>query len=75
MYGLAQGPVSLEDPSDSNVGVVTGGGVMDADIPIKYIDNGTISLIIEAPSANWTNACIGPTGWRRLCILTGTSGS
>jgi len=58
IYALAEGPIALEDPSDPNVGVVTGGGVMEVDLPVKYIENGRISLIIEAPSANWTNASL-----------------
>ncbi|HEX4795212.1 MAG TPA: flagellar basal body P-ring protein FlgI [Humisphaera sp.] len=56
LFALAHGPVELEDASDTNVGVVPGGAVMEADLPVKYIENGRISLIIAAPSANWTTA-------------------
>lgn len=58
IYALAEGPIALEDASDTNIGVVNGGGVMEVDLPVKYIDNGRISLIIEAPSANWTIASL-----------------
>jgi flagellar P-ring protein FlgI len=58
IFALAEGPVALEDPSDPNVGIVQGGAVMEVDLPVKYIDNGHFSLIIEAPSANWTTASL-----------------
>lgn len=58
IFALAEGPVSLEDPSDPNVGVVKSGAVMEVDLPVKYVDNGHFSLIIEAPSANWTTASL-----------------
>ena len=43
--------VTLEDPSEPNVGVVKGGAVMEVDLPVKYIDNGRFTLILEDPSA------------------------
>lgn len=58
IFALAEGPVSLEDPSDPNVGIVKDGAVMEVDLPVKYVDNGHFSLIIEAPSANWTTASL-----------------
>jgi flagellar P-ring protein precursor FlgI len=58
IYALAEGPVTLEDPSEPNAGVIKGGAVMEVDLPIKYVENGHFSLIIEAPSANWTTASL-----------------
>jgi flagellar P-ring protein precursor FlgI len=56
IFALAEGPVTLEDPSDPNVGVIKGGAIMEVDLPVKYIDNGRFNLILEDPSANWTTA-------------------
>ena len=58
IFALGEGPIALEDASDSNVGVVKGGAVMEVDLPVHYIDNGRFGLIIEAPSANWTIASL-----------------
>src|SRR3712207_2741590 len=52
---LSSGPIVIEDASSPTVGVVTGGCVMEADLPVKAIDaDGRFSLIIEEPSASWT---------------------
>jgi flagellar P-ring protein precursor FlgI len=56
LYAMAEGPLSIEDPTDPNVAVVRGGGVMEADLPNKYIEHNQITLILESPSQNWTNA-------------------
>jgi flagellar P-ring protein precursor FlgI len=56
IFALSEGPLDLEDPSNPNVGVVHGGAVMEVDLPVRYVDNGRFSLILEAPSANWTTA-------------------
>ena len=48
VFALAEGRVELEDPSDSNVGIVHGGAVMEVDLPVMYIEKGKISLILEA---------------------------
>src|SRR5438477_1027106 len=40
IFALAQGPVTLEDPSTPTVAKVSGGAVMEADLPAHYIDNG-----------------------------------
>jgi flagellar P-ring protein precursor FlgI len=58
VFALAEGRVELEDPSDPNVGVVHGGAVMEVDMPVSYVENGKFSLILEAPSANWTTAAL-----------------
>ena len=60
IYGLAQGPVQLEDPSTPTVGRVAGGGVMDTDLPAFTVTNGHFTLIIEDPSASWATACASP---------------
>src|SRR5213596_1111515 len=50
VLALAQGPVTLEDPSTPTVGKVGGGAVMEVDLKSDYIDNsGRFTLIIEAP--------------------------
>ncbi|HET6249579.1 MAG TPA: flagellar basal body P-ring protein FlgI [Tepidisphaeraceae bacterium] len=56
IFALADGPLDLEDPSTPNVAVVHGGATMEVDLPVKYIENGRIGLILETPSANWTTA-------------------
>ena len=56
IFALAEGPLDLEDPSSTNVAVVHGGAVMEVDLPVKYVENGRFSLIIENPSVNWTTA-------------------
>ena len=58
IFALAEGPMELEDPSNPNVAVVHGGAVMEVDLPVKYVENGRFSLILEAPSANWTTAAL-----------------
>lgn len=56
-FAMADGPVVLEDPTTPTGGVVKGGGaVIEYDLPAKYIDNGQFTLVIEDPSASWTNA-------------------
>ena len=56
IFAMAEGPLDLEDPSTPNVGVIYGGAVMEVDLPVKWVENGRFSLILEAPSANWTTA-------------------
>jgi flagellar P-ring protein precursor FlgI len=55
-YAMAEGPLTIEDPSDPNVALVRGGGVMEADMPAKYIENNQFTFILEDPSASWTTA-------------------
>jgi flagellar P-ring protein precursor FlgI len=56
IFALAQGPVSLEDPSTPTVAKIAGGAVMEADLPAHFVDNGRFTLIIEDPSASWNTA-------------------
>ncbi len=57
VLALAQGPMTLEDPSTPTVGKVGGGAVMEVDLRADYIDNrGQFTLIIEDPSASWATA-------------------
>jgi flagellar P-ring protein precursor FlgI len=57
VLALAQGPVTLEDPSTPTVGKVGSGAVMEVDLRADYIDNrGQFTLIIEDPSASWATA-------------------
>jgi flagellar P-ring protein precursor FlgI len=55
-FAMSEGPVVLEDPSTPTVGKVASGAVMEMDLPAHYIDNGRFTLVIEDPSASWTNA-------------------
>jgi flagellar P-ring protein precursor FlgI len=60
VLALAEGPVSLEDPSTPTVGVIkggAGGAVMEADLPARVIDSsGRFTLILDDPSASWATA-------------------
>lgn len=56
IFALADGPVVIEDPSTPTVGRIVGGGVMETDLPARYIENGRFTLVIEDPSASWTTA-------------------
>jgi len=60
VLALAEGPVSLEDPSTPTVGVIkaaAGGGVMEADLPARVIDaSGRFTLILDDPAAGWATA-------------------
>lgn len=55
-FAMVEGPVVIEDPSTPTVGKVASGAVMEMDLPAHYIDNGRFTLVIEDPSASWTNA-------------------
>lgn len=57
IYALAEGPITIEDPSVPTVGIIKGGAVMEADLPAQVIDDGgRITLVIEEPAASWTTA-------------------
>jgi flagellar P-ring protein precursor FlgI len=57
VLALAQGPITVEDPSTPTVGKVGGGAVMEVDLKSDYIDNsGRFTLVIEAPSASWATS-------------------
>jgi flagellar P-ring protein precursor FlgI len=57
VLALAQGPITIEDPSTATVGKVPNGAVMEVDLKSDYIDNsGRFTLIIEAPSASWATS-------------------
>jgi flagellar P-ring protein precursor FlgI len=60
LLALAEGPVTVEDPSTPTVGVIkagAGGAVMEADLPARVIDSsGRFTLILDDPSASWTTA-------------------
>jgi flagellar P-ring protein precursor FlgI len=55
-FAMVEGPVVIEDPSTPTVGKIASGAVMEMDLPAHYIDNGRFTLVIEDPSASWTNA-------------------
>lgn len=56
IFALAEGPITIEDPTTPTVGTIHGGAVMEADLPAKFIDDGKFCLVIEDPSASWTTA-------------------
>jgi flagellar P-ring protein FlgI len=60
LLALAEGPVTLEDPSTPTVGSIkagAGGAVMEADLPARVIDaNGRFTLILDDPAASWATA-------------------
>ena len=56
VFAISEGPVTIEDPKSPLHGVVKGGVVMEADLPMQVIENGRITLILEDPAANWTTA-------------------
>jgi flagellar P-ring protein precursor FlgI len=59
VYAMAEGPVSIEDPSVPTSGVIrgtSGGAVMEVTIGGSAVSNGQFSLILDEPSAGWTNA-------------------
>jgi flagellar P-ring protein FlgI len=60
LLALAEGPVTIEDPSTPTVGVIraaAGGAVMEADLPARVIDSsGRFSLILDEYSASWGTA-------------------
>lgn len=60
LYALAEGPISVEDPSTPTVGVVkaaAGGAVMETDILPSVVDaQGHFSLILEDVFASWSTS-------------------
>ena len=57
VLALAEGPVSLEDPSTPTAGVVKAGATMEEDWTSRNIDDkGRFELVIEDPAASWTTA-------------------
>jgi len=56
IFALAEGPITLEDPSTPTTAVVKGGAVMEVDLPAKYIEDGRFTLVVEDPAASWTTA-------------------
>jgi len=56
LFALAEGPISIEDPTSLLHVLVKDGAVMEEDLPAQVIENGCISLILENPATNWTTA-------------------
>ncbi len=55
-YAMAEGPLTLEDPSTPTGGVVKGGCVMESNWPMTYVRDSRVTLILDDPSASWTTA-------------------
>jgi flagellar P-ring protein precursor FlgI len=60
LLALAEGPVTIEDPSTPTVGVIrgaAGGAVMEADLPARVVDaDGRFTLILDEYASNWSTA-------------------
>jgi flagellar P-ring protein FlgI len=60
LLALAEGPITIEDPSTPTVGVIraaAGGAVMETDLPARVIDSsGRFTIILDEYSANWGTA-------------------
>lgn len=56
LVGMAQGAITLEDPSTPTTGLVKGGCVLDEDFPAGQIKGDSFSFFIDPPSASWTMA-------------------
>ncbi len=57
IFGMAEGPVTIEDTTTPTLGKVKGGLTMEADLPSPVIDDqGQITLILDEPAASWTMA-------------------
>jgi flagellar P-ring protein FlgI len=60
LLALAEGPITIEDPSTPTVGVIraaAGGAVMETDLPAHIIDSaGRFTLILDEYSASWGTA-------------------
>jgi flagellar P-ring protein FlgI len=57
VLALAEGPVSIEDPSTPTSGVIKAGATMEEDWTSRSIDDkGRFELVIEDPAASWTTA-------------------
>jgi flagellar P-ring protein precursor FlgI len=60
LLALADGPITIEDPSTPTVGVIraaAGGAVMETDLPAHVIDSdGRFTLILDEYSSSWGTA-------------------
>jgi flagellar P-ring protein FlgI len=60
LLALAEGPITIEDPSTPTVGVIraaAGGAVMETDLPAHVIDaGGRFTLILDEYSSSWGTA-------------------
>ena len=57
IYAFAEGPITIEDPTTPNVGIVERGAQLTRDVMARYIDpNGRITLILDETNASWPTA-------------------
>lgn len=56
LFALAEGPVILEDGDTPTVGRIEGGCVMERDLPKRFVNNGTFTLVLADAQASWTTA-------------------
>lgn len=52
VYALAEGPVTLEDPTNLTTGVVKGGAILEEDILPEFVSHGRITLVVDADHAD-----------------------
>jgi flagellar P-ring protein precursor FlgI len=55
IYALARGPVVV-DPENPTTGLVKNGGTMEVDVINSYIQNNTLTLVINDSQASWSMA-------------------
>ncbi len=53
IFAFAEGPVSVEDPDNPTTGVVEKGATLTRDIMIRHVQNGQVTLVINAAYASW----------------------
>lgn len=56
IFAMAEGAVTLEDPTSPVAGVVKGGCVMETEFHMPYVQDGRFKLILEDPAASWITA-------------------
>lgn len=56
IFAWAQGDLVIEDPSTPTKAVISGGAVMEADLTMRVIENGKMTLILQESAADWTTA-------------------
>ncbi len=56
IFAMAEGPVTLEDPTSPVHGVIKAGATMEADMPVQVIEDGRLNFIIDEAHATWSTA-------------------
>jgi flagellar P-ring protein FlgI len=56
VLGLARGDIDLDDPVVPTRGIIRKGAMMEVDLPVEVISNGTITLVLQDSSAHRVTA-------------------